>query len=655
MPGSAAWLTRIEQRFRSRRSARAQPAGATSARSASCCFWLLAVSGIYLYAVLDTSVDGAYRSIDELSREQWYLGGVLRSLHRYAADAFVLVTLLHLLRELLLGRYTGFRRFSWLTGVPLLLFTFVCAIGGFWLNWDQLGAVLRGRHRRMARRAAAVFGLAADAQLPHRGAVSDRLFSLFVFVHIGVPLLLVFGLWFHIQRISRAAVFPPRALALGHAACPAGAGAGAAGREPGCRPTLSLVPGALALDWFLLFVHPLMYATSAGAVWALVAGATCCCLFVAAGACRSPPPRAGRAVDPDQLQRLPPLLRRLPLCRDHDGAASGRKPGRASWRRSTPICARVAASAPAPARRRRRFAARAELVTGIDMPQLPIGELRRRTASSGLAALDRRRRDRRVRLRSRRASGQRWPARDVAAFSLMCTGMLPPSFVEYALRGGAAGVLVTGCRAGGCEFRLGNRWTADRLAGMREPHLRARCRAAPAHRLGRPRRRRPSLPPRSTICGDAARHGCRGPSRTDRASTRMTAAWLRPLAWIGQVAAVRRCSRSSSACFSAGPPYRHLAGRPGADQAELQPPRQAGVGMPPALSAEELAKLPPNMRAPMDCPRERSPVSGRDRSRRRAGAAPCRRSRRGLSKRRRLVGLSPDAGAAPASIASRCD
>ena len=44
-------------------------------------------------------------------------------------------------------------------------------------------------------------------------AVGDRLFSLFVFVHLGVPLLLLFGLWFHIQRISRADVFPPRALA----------------------------------------------------------------------------------------------------------------------------------------------------------------------------------------------------------------------------------------------------------------------------------------------------------------------------------------------------------------------------------------------------------------------------------------------------------
>ena len=68
------------------------------------CFWIIAVTGLYLYAALDTSVDGVYRSINWLSREQWYLGGVLRSLHRYAADAFVLITLLHLLREFLLGR-----------------------------------------------------------------------------------------------------------------------------------------------------------------------------------------------------------------------------------------------------------------------------------------------------------------------------------------------------------------------------------------------------------------------------------------------------------------------------------------------------------------------------------------------------------------------
>jgi coenzyme F420-reducing hydrogenase delta subunit len=61
---------------------------------------------------------------------------------------------------------------------------------------------------------------------------------------------------------------------------------------------------------------------------------------------------------------------------------------------------------------------------------------------------------------------------DTAVIELICTGMLPPAFVEYALRGGADGVLVAACRAGGCDFRLGERWTSERLLGDREPHLR---------------------------------------------------------------------------------------------------------------------------------------------------------------------------------------
>jgi quinol-cytochrome oxidoreductase complex cytochrome b subunit len=100
---------------------------------------VLAASGAYLYAVLDTSAAGAWRSIDGLSRVHPSPGTVLRAVHRYAADGFVVVTVLHVAREALFGRFRAFRRFSWLTGVPLLPLAFVCAIGGFWLNWDVLG------------------------------------------------------------------------------------------------------------------------------------------------------------------------------------------------------------------------------------------------------------------------------------------------------------------------------------------------------------------------------------------------------------------------------------------------------------------------------------------------------------------------------------
>jgi coenzyme F420-reducing hydrogenase delta subunit len=67
-----------------------------------------------------------------------------------------------------------------------------------------------------------------------------------------------------------------------------------------------------------------------------------------------------------------------------------------------------------------------------------------------------------------------------AVLPLACAGMLPPAFIEYAFRWGADGVVITGCRESDCEYRLGDRWAQDRLAGAREPRLRA---AAPRERI----------------------------------------------------------------------------------------------------------------------------------------------------------------------------
>ncbi|GAB1388031.1 MAG: hypothetical protein AMXMBFR78_07210 [Rubrivivax sp.] len=60
--------------------------------------------------------------------------------------------------------------------------------------------------------------------------------------------------------------------------------------------------------------------------------------------------------------------------------------------------------------------------------------------------------------------------------------------------------------------------------------------------------------------------------------------------------------------FSHWPPYHPM----GADQAQIKV-SISRVGKPVGecrkRTPEELAKMPPNMRAPMDCPRERSPLS----------------------------------------------
>ena len=431
------------------------------------CFWLLAISGIYVYAVLDTSATGAYGSIEALSRDQWFFGGWLRSLHRYAADAFIVTMIAHLLREWLLGRYSGFRRFSWLTGVPLLPLAFVCAIGGFWLNWDKLGqfsAIATAEWLDWLP----FFASPLTRNFLGVASVSDRLFSLFVFVHLGVPLLIVFAMWFHIQRLARAEAFPPRRLAIAVTASLVALALALPVLSQG-PADLTRAPPTIALDWWLLFIHPLVNATSAGAVWLLLA-ATLVALFALPFI---PQPAAAPVakVDPANCNGCRRCFDDCPYTAITMVVHPNGRIGRQMAQVDPDLCASCgicvgACPSSTP------FRKSAELVTGIDMPQSPIDALRRRV--EGALARMPGDRDKWVVVGcDHGARVDRLSAPDVAAFSLICTGMLPPSFIEYALRGGAAGVLVAGCSEGGCAFRLGARWTRERLSGAREPHLRA--------------------------------------------------------------------------------------------------------------------------------------------------------------------------------------
>jgi len=81
----------------------------------------------------------------------------------------------------------------------------------------------------------------------------------------------------------------------------------------------------------------------------------------------------------------------------------------------------------------------------------------------------------------------------------------------------------------------------------------------------------------------------------------------RPISWIGQ-ALLYGLFALIIGYFSSSPPYRHLP----ADQALIKlsfSHEGKLVSECRRRTAEELAKLAPNMRAPMDCPRGRSPVT----------------------------------------------
>ena len=58
---------------------------------------------------------------------------------------------------------------------------------------------------------------------------------------------------------------------------------------------------------------------------------------------------------------------------------------------------------------------------------------------------------------------------------LRCLAMLPPAFVDYALRNGATTVRALGCKD--CAYRLGMTLCDERFSREREPRLRATVRA----------------------------------------------------------------------------------------------------------------------------------------------------------------------------------
>ena len=250
--------------------------------------WIVVGSGLYLYAFFQTSATLAYTSVEALTHSQRWAGGLMRSLHRYASDGMVLAMLLHLVRHFVFGHHRGFRWFSWVSGVALLWLVYVSGINGYMLPWDRLSQFVVVASSEWLD-ALPIFNGALARNFLDTAAVSDRLFSLLSFLHIGLPLGVLALLWIHTQRVPKAHTQPPPAIAVGIAVMLLVLSVVKPALSQG-PADLATVPVALGLDWFYLPTLPLVYEWGIGATWALVAGASLL-LFAAPWL----PPRARRA------------------------------------------------------------------------------------------------------------------------------------------------------------------------------------------------------------------------------------------------------------------------------------------------------------------------------------------------------------------------
>lgn len=431
-------------------------------------YWIVVISGLYLYIFFDTGVTQAYSSLEYLTHEQWYAGGIMRSLHRYASDALVVMMMVHLLREFAMDRFRSSRWFAWFTGVPMLWLVFTAGISGYWMVWDELAQYIAITTAELLD-SLPLFGEAIARNFLSDAKLSGRFFTLMVFIHIALPLFLLFVMWIHIQRHASPRVNPPKELAIGTFSMlmvlsfvkPA------LSQPPA---DLGMIPATIDLDWFYMPIYPVLNHVPGLTVWIVLIAATAFLMLLP-----WMPPGKKVPVAAVNLDNCNGCSRCAADCPFSAITMEPRSDGSAYEKEAVVIadnctsCGICVGSCPTAT----PFRTKSELSPGIELPQEPIKLLRENT----VAASEKLSGDDRIIVYGCQNSLDPKSLADanVGVVTMPCIAMLPPSFIDFVLsRKLADGVFLTGCRDGDCTFRLGIKWTDARIAGERDPMLRKR-------------------------------------------------------------------------------------------------------------------------------------------------------------------------------------
>lgn len=431
-------------------------------------YWIITVSGIYVYIFFDTGMTQAYSSIEYMTHDQWYAAGVMRSLHRYASDGLIVVMLLHLTREFSLDRARGVRWFSWVTGVPVLIMVYVAGISGYWLVWDKLAqyvAIVSTEWLDMLP----FFGQPIARNFLSPDTIESRFFTLMIFMHIAVPLIALFVLWLHLQRVTKARINPPLGLVIGSGLSLIALSLAFPAVSQGAAD-LAQVPGVVGIDWFYLPAFPLIEKLPGTITWT----ASLALLIIMVAVPWLPPLKrqAPATVNLDNCNGCGRCAADCPYTAITMQVRSDGLPfeGEAVVDASLCVSCGICAGACPTSTPFRRMSA---LVPGIDLPDRSIAALRAETDAEGARIAGAGRIMVFGCINSGTAEAMR--SANVGVVALNCTGQLPPAFIDYVLsRNLADGVAISGCSENGCYNRFGSTWTEDRIAGVRDPHLRSR-------------------------------------------------------------------------------------------------------------------------------------------------------------------------------------
>jgi ferredoxin len=164
---------------------------------------VLIATGVYLTAIYRPGLDVAYATVQKID-SNWF-GSLIRSIHRYASDAMILLIFLHILKTFLSDRYWGQRWLAWTSGWIMLAGVWLTGTMGYWLVWDLRAQWMTEYMMQTLAGTAGLTYVATD--------IESRTFSNFViviFLHVFLPLIGFLGVYIHGLRLSRARWWSPR-------------------------------------------------------------------------------------------------------------------------------------------------------------------------------------------------------------------------------------------------------------------------------------------------------------------------------------------------------------------------------------------------------------------------------------------------------------
>lgn len=424
--------------------------------------WIILVTGVYLFLFYDISARGAYLSVQSLTVSQWYLGGVMRSFHRYASDGLIITMLLHAFRCFVTGRYRHWRWLAWVSGAAMAWVIWIGGIFGYWMVWDERAKLIATLSARMLENIP-IFGLPLSLNFARAGSLTDQLFYIILFIHFSTAFFLFILIMVHIARITKAVINPPRVVAYGIILAlfalslmkPAVSGSPA---------ELKRLAEAVPFDWFFMFIFPFLNWVSERALWGFIVAITL--VFAAV-------PWLGRK------KRNPPAKVALENCTGCELCMEDCPYQAISMRKRTdgmpyPLEAMVV----------EKRCASCGLCVGacdykaINLPDMPedlvkddirrlVAELKEKGEGGKVMVFACAKGPWIDGLKDGNGglNGYDW-ARVVA---LPCIGMLQPSMLSMALDKGVDGVFIASCAQGDCHYRRGSDWLSGRLAGFRPP------------------------------------------------------------------------------------------------------------------------------------------------------------------------------------------